>query len=359
MLRLSSVAARRMVARSDTLRTGVRNASSGGGGGGAGKAVAGTLMFTVGVGGGVLGYAALDPDFRKTLEESVPGSDEVLDLILGSSKPPAPVVTKPVPSKLRIPGPVVVTAPKEETPSPKLEKKPAPEPAPKLTENVPEVSIAAPPLPEIEAPPAPTPSPPSPVPAPPVVEPTPVVESSPPAPKPVPEKKEKLNLNEELSPDVENSSLEQVLIELGKEMNSATAVAVEGYNLSSEAVVSHINIMQKVLESNLAARDDNAWNQVFEAATIKSDSLRFAELKEKEANAAINNVLESIDAGRKNKVTATNPQLIVAEELVNRAMYQLEQARARIATVEGEARVVEQYRDLVEEGRQQFHQDSP
>lgn len=80
-------------------------------------------------------------------------------------------------------------------------------------------------------------------------------------------------------------------------------------------------------------------------------------MKEKEAVASINNVLESIAAGRKNKVTATNPQLIVAEEAANRAMYQLEQARARIAAVEGEARVVEQYRDLVEEGRQQFHQE--
>ena len=90
---------------------------------------------------------------------------------------------------------------------------------------------------------------------------------------------------------------------------------------------------------------------------MKSDALRFAEIKEREANASINNVLESIDAGRKNKVTATNPQLIVAEEAVNRAMYQLEQARARIAAVEGDARVVEQYRDLVEEGRQQFHQE--
>ena len=97
--------------------------------------------------------------------------------------------------------------------------------------------------------------------------------------------------------------------------------------------------------------------KVFEAATIKSDALKFAEMKEKEAIASINNVLESIDAGRKNKATATNPQLIVAEEAANRAMYQLEQARARIAAVEGEARVVEQYRDLVEEGRQQFHQE--
>jgi hypothetical protein len=39
-------------------------------------------------------------------------------------------------------------------------------------------------------------------------------------------------------------------------------------------------------------------------------------------------------------------QLIVAEEAANRALYQLEQARARITAVEAEARVMEQYRDL-------------
>jgi MICOS complex subunit MIC60 len=50
-------------------------------------------------------------------------------------------------------------------------------------------------------------------------------------------------------------------------------------------------------------------------------------------------------------------QLIVAEEAANRALYQLEQARARISAVEAEARVMEQYRDLVEEGREQFHRE--
>ena len=48
--------------------------------------------------------------------------------------------------------------------------------------------------------------------------------------------------------------------------------------------------------------------QVFEAASAKSDAVRFAEVREKEAEAAIRNVLESIAAGRKNKSTATNPQ---------------------------------------------------
>ena len=48
---------------------------------------------------------------------------------------------------------------------------------------------------------------------------------------------------------------------------------------------------------------------MFEAASAKSDAIRLAEVREKEAEAAIRNVLESIEAGRKNKSTATNPQV--------------------------------------------------
>jgi len=372
MLRLSTIAARRIGARSDYVK-GMRHASSlgKGGGGGAGKVVAGTVLLTAGVGGGVVGYSAVDAEFRKLVQDTVPGSEDLLDMVLGSSTI-KPVVVKPIPSKLKISGPVVVTKPKEE---------PANLEAAQPTKPV-EVKSEVPQVKEVPAPVLEPPPPPPPV-APPVEAPAPepVAQQPPPAPSsPVvmeesvpaePEPIEKAadvsesavqaevvqELSAELTPDVENSSLEQVLKELCIEMKSATSTAVEGYDMSSDAVISHINIMQKVLESNLATRDENAWNQVFEAASAKSDALRFAELTEKEANAAIRNVLESIDAGRKNKSTATNPQLIVAEEAANRALYHLEQAKAKIAAVEGEARVVEQYRDLVEEGRQQFHRE--
>ena len=53
-----------------------------------------------------------------------------------------------------------------------------------------------------------------------------------------------------------------MLHELGKEMKSSAAAAVQGYDKSVDAVVAHISIMQKVLDSNLAARDDDAWNEV-------------------------------------------------------------------------------------------------
>jgi hypothetical protein len=49
----------------------------------AGKAVATTLVVTTGVVGGTVGYAAVDPAFRKNLGSVVPGSEDLLQMILG------------------------------------------------------------------------------------------------------------------------------------------------------------------------------------------------------------------------------------------------------------------------------------
>ena len=77
--------------------------------------------------GGAVAYASVDDDFRKLLEESVPGSDQViqkdglvlnynelkvLELLIGAPAPPPPPPPKPAVSKLKIPSSVVVTKPK-------------------------------------------------------------------------------------------------------------------------------------------------------------------------------------------------------------------------------------------------------
>ena len=160
-----------------------------------------------------------------------------------------------------------------------------------------------------------------------------------------------------VTPDIDNSSLETVLEELTKEMKATVDNAVAGYEVSSDAVLNHINIMQRVLESNLTVKDDAAWNEMFEAAVSKSDAVKAAEIKEREAIAAIDNVIESIAAGRKNRTTSTNPSLLVAEEEANRAIYQLDQAKVKGTAIQGEAKVMEEYRELVEAGRQQFQKE--
>ena len=48
---------------------------------------------------------------------------------------------------------------------------------------------------------------------------------------------------------------------------------------------------------------------------------------------------------------------MVAEELAKRTIGMLEQAKAQRATMRSELKVMEEYRDLVEAGRQQFHKE--
>merc|ERR1719228_2705580 len=91
--------------------------------------------------------------------------------------------------------------------------------------------------------------------------------------------------------------------------------------------------------------------------TSTNPKLLVAEKMEKEAMSAIANVLESISLGRRNKVTSINPKLVLAEEEANQAIYKLDQAKSRRAVVQSKASVMEEYKDLVEAGREQFHKE--
>jgi len=474
MLRLGSktmVSSLPKLIRGNNTQTSVRHASSGGSG--RVKIVGTTLVISAGAVGGTVGYSAIDPDFRKLVEDSIPGSNMLIELVLGGKEPVSP--PKPVPSKVKISSPLVIThlnvedqpaksvsisaSPPElpavvnvspilldvpvpsmtipsspmEVPAPPVEvpalsmEVPAPSlevPAPSLEVPAPSMEVPSPsmevPSPSMEVP-APSmevpaqsmeaPAPPVEVPAPSMEVPAPPMEVPPisdievtalteiPAPlhvnvpavvesSPISAVDEVVNDEEILSetketsvkvaeestpplaldlsyveapqpeiPDIENISLDEVLVELCKEMQEVVISAVTEYEASSEAVVNHISIMQKVLESNLTVKDDSAWNEMFLAAQAKSDKAKAAEKKENEAMVVINNVVDSIYAGRKNKVTSINPQLVVAEEAANRAIYKLDQAKARKAAVQSEARVMEEYRDLVEAGREQFHKE--
>lgn len=80
-------------------------AKSGGGGLGAGTAVLGLGVAGV---GGTVAYAGMDNEFRKLVEDVVPGTSGVFSMIHGDPEPEKP--EKPVPSKKK-PPPVTTTPP--------------------------------------------------------------------------------------------------------------------------------------------------------------------------------------------------------------------------------------------------------
>ena len=369
----------------------------------------------------------MDPDFRKAVEENIPGSDQVLDLVIGEKIAPSPPkLPPPAPSKLRISSPVVITKPKEDTPAPapvmsvppppiepptvssavkeektegKAEKpaEPAVKPAePLKVEKKPEEPIKvekkpAEPTKVEEKPAEPTkveekPAEPTKVEEKPA-EPT-KVEEKPAEPIKVEEKSaepikveeksaDPIKVEEPSEPaaqetvtappesvkedlgrhDIENSSLELMLGELCQEMKNVIDVTVEDIDIAAKAAAKHMNLMEKVLDSNVSAKDESAWNEMFVAAKTKSEKNQNAGKSVKKAQMAIANVKESVAAGRKNKITATNPTLISAEEAANKAMYNLDQAKVKRASVETEAKIMEEYRDLIEASKEEFQKE--
>jgi len=449
------------------------------------KVLGTTAVLTVASAGGIVGYSAVDPDFRKILEENIPGSQDLLELVIGKAEIPPP--PKPVPSKLKLSSPVMVTVPKkEEKPSPAVEETPkilpssgdqsseenkvqviepeavvevepsakaelatvvvkeedTPSPQASTTKEEPVIQLDLPkieepikeviieksvetassestkieePIKEVvieksvetaasviveketeskilsdetpllsepvqqqiesvkeeivktspsessvkeEVPVSEIISDETPILSEPVqqqIE-SVVVETSPPESLAKEELPVTVITEKESEIDVENTSLELSLKELCAEMKDKVTDAVSGYEVSSEAEMIHIDIMRKVLESNLST-EESAWNDMFVAAKEKSEKTRNAENKEKEAVQSITNVLDSIEAGRKNKLTATNANLLLAEEAANHAIYILDQAKVKKADIQSEASVMETYKNLVEAGREQFHKE--
>eukprot|EP00092_Neocalanus_flemingeri_P054071 GFUD01063666.1.p1 GENE.GFUD01063666.1~~GFUD01063666.1.p1 ORF type:complete len:1125 (-),score=395.18 GFUD01063666.1:153-3527(-) len=150
----------------------------------------------------------------------------------------------------------------------------------------------------------------------------------------------------------ENKSLEELMVE----MQELVASAISETEASTDSVTTHVNVMQKVLELNLTVKDDSAWNEMFLAAQDRSEKAEAAELREKEALVAITNVMESIN-DQKNNGISTDSDLVVAEEAANNAIYQMDKAKDMRALAENEAKVMENYKDLVDAGKEQLHKE--
>jgi len=372
------------------------------------KVVGGSVLVTsLGAGGGVI-YAGVDEQFRLLMEDNIPGADVVIEMVHGKMTPPATKTIQDIPEH-RISSAVMITNPSPKTkeiieevriispppqPVPVLDVPPPPErvlDTPPSSEAV--LDVPLPPEPVLEVPVIPdtnlTPTPPTLLSdsVTPGVEESAIIDNIATQEKDLepgivntPEisarKDKSLEVGKEvtevsediptsdgtkevinITPEIENRSLETVLVELSKEMKEVVEDAVIGYQVATETVTNHMNIMKEVLETNLTSKDEPAWNNMFEAAVAKSDATRLADLKEKEAIAAIENVIEIIAAGRKNKVTANNLELMIAEEAANSAIAMLEKAKAQGNAIKNELKVMEDYRDLVEAGREEFHKE--
>ena len=326
MFRLAtkSLAFRQSIQGSPQRLSFVRHQSSGGsgGGGGVGRLLVTTTVTAVGLAGGTIGYASVDPEFRTLVQDTVPGSKDILDNVLGeeTSAKAAPKKQEIIPpSKMKIP---MTSSP----PMPAIEK-PAES---KKKEEVPA------PVTLKEAKPTPAP--------------TPVKET---APKP----KESIKPSK---PEGKNevAELEKAIEETCKEMDAKVKKAIESSKASIDATKHHMVLVRGLMDDTSSPKDEKrAWNEVFEAVNKKSDLLKETDKFLSEAKASLNATISTIEKGRKSSITQDNNLLKLADERAAEAVNDLEKVVAALGSVQKEAKLIDEYRNLVEEGRQQFQKE--
>merc|ERR1719322_2069401 len=142
-------------------------------------------------------------------------------------------------------------------------------------------------------------------------------------------------------------------------MNFLIEEAAKYEEMCKTVVKNHSVLVEKVLENAIGNDDDpddGTWTDVFEAANKKAETLDMAQVQIKEAKSGIKRALEAVELAKASNdlKIATNPIVSESDEQVNKAFLKIQSVSQAIETAVKDSKLVEEYRNLVEEGRQQF-----
>ena len=350
--------------------------SGGGGAGGAGKVLVASFVTIAGLAGGTIGYAGYDSEFRLLVEDSVPGSKDVLDVILGddnvdpgqplpkkvdisvppsklkvdlSALPPMPEIEKPPDTEIKAEAEEKVapevTAP-EATPEIQTPEVIAPEPTEVTPEIItPEVIVPEEVVAKVESETNVVEEPTSDI----VKEEEPsknhveeetatiVSEEVPEVEIPAEVAKEEIPTEDDIAKN-EAAELEATIEEACKLMEAKVKKVKECSQGSIDATKHHMALIQGVLDDSETRDEKRAWNDVFEAANKKSELL-------KDTDQALSDALKFVKDS------------VVADERKAVSLAELEKVVSALDAVKREAKLIDDYRNLVEEGRQQFQKE--
>ncbi|XP_037785366.1 MICOS complex subunit MIC60-like isoform X8 [Penaeus monodon] len=288
------------------------------GGGGGSKVLIATAGATSLV-AGVVGYAAWNNDNRKSIESTIPGSGYVLGAILGPVLEPLP--PKPVTKDV---GLVKKKLDREK------KKKKEEEVAPAVTEG--------------EAAKSESPA---------VVEVSTGISSDiagaeTPA---VPDLETRL-ASGEIEQDVENATLTTALEDLAsvaqKQLTAALASAEDA------ALVIRQHAEKAYLAIDAGQDKEILFAAVAELSEKKAEVVKAAQEKISQAEEAVEKLKEQIAQGLSSGLTRDNKSLITAEESLAELKYAVENIKTIVSQSERDSKVVSDYRNLVESGREQF-----
>ncbi|CAI5456016.1 unnamed protein product [Caenorhabditis angaria] len=264
-------------------------------GGGGGKLA--LVGITVAGAGGVVGYAYVDPEFRKQVETTVPPIKQVFDGIIG---PANPIASKPqIQNVSAVKKVEKVLPPLELAPLPPIERK----------SNV-------------------------------HIEPVDVKKQSytpatPPSAQLVEQK---------------NRQLEDRLKSAIHSAEGRVRAATESKLRTINAINDHASILKQTVDD---AKNAN-WENVTSALRKAEDEAKIDSGFEVDGRNYIDTLRQIVKQGKTDPITASNPLLLNAQETANKLDYQLDEINSLVNKSRQESSVLNQYKDLIEKSRQQF-----